>query len=282
MARFKTRRSSGGVKAFLLAVSVHVVLVGLLVIGFRWQSTPLAPPKPEQIVQAKVVNEPEVDLEIERLKKQEEHKRREETEKQRREDEAKKKAEAAKQAEAEKKRKAEEQKALDAKRKLEEEQKRKAEPEKKPKADDQQKLADAKKAKEKKLEDEARRKEAERSLKEQLAVEEETRQQQRRQEEQTQQAKIEIAKYKALIKHKVERSWARPPGADKNLECLVRVRLVQSGEVMQALVVRSSGNDVFDRSVENAVYKASPLPLPEDKSLFGEFRELDFECRPEE
>ena len=310
MARFKTRRSSGGFKAFLLAVSVHVVLVGLLVIGFRWQSTPLAPPKPEQIVQAKAVNEPEVDLEIERLKKQEEHKRREETEKQRREDEAKKKSEADKKAEAEKKRKAEEQKLTDVKRKLEEEQKHKAEAEKKrkaeeqkaldakrnldddqkrkieaekqPKADEQRKRADAKKAKEKKLEDETRRKENERALKELLAADENARQQQRRQEEQTQQAKIEIAKYEALIKQKVERSWARPASAEKGMECIVRVRLVQSGEVMQALVVRSSGNDVFDRSVENAVYKASPLPLPEDKSLFGEFREIEFLFKPED
>lgn len=290
MVRLTIRRPSGGFKAFLLAVMVHAALVGLLVVGFRWQATPLAPPTTEKIVQAKTVNEPEVNQEIERLKKQEERTRRAEAEKQRREDEAKKKAEAAKQAEADKKRKAEEQKALDAKRKLEEDKKRKSEPEKKPKAepekkrkaDEQQKLADAKKAKEKKLEDEARRKDSERALKEQLADEEKARQQLRRQAEQMQQAKSEIDKYKALIRQKVERNWARPPGADKNLECLVRVRLIQSGEVIQAKAIRSSGNPTFDRSVENAVYKASPLPLPDDKSLFSEFRELDFECRPEE
>ncbi len=290
MVRLTIRRPSGGYKAFILAVMVHAALVGLLVIGFRWQATPLAPPSTEKIVQAKTVNEPEVNQEIERLKKQEERQRRAEAERQRREDEAKKKAEAAKQAEAEKKRKAEEQKALDAKRKLEEDQKRKAEaekkskaePEKKRKADEQQRLADAKKAKEKKLEDEARRKENERALKEQLAAEEKARQQQRRQAEQMQQAMGEIDKYRALIKQKVERNWARPPGAEKNLECPVRVRLIQSGEVIQAKVVRSSGNPAFDRSVENAVYKASPLPLPDDKSLFSEFRELEFIFKPEE
>ncbi|MBI5611476.1 MAG: cell envelope integrity protein TolA [Gammaproteobacteria bacterium] len=278
MVRLTIRRPSGGYKAFLLAVMVHAALVALLVIGFRWQAAPLAPPPAEKIVQAKALNEPEVNQEIERLKRQEER--------QRREDEAKKKAEAAKQAEAEKKRKAEEQKALDAKRKLEEDRKRKAEaekkPEKKPKVDEQQKPADAKKAKEKKLEDEARRKDNERALKEQLAAEDKARQQQRRQAEQAQQAMSEIDKYRALIKQKVERSWARPPSAEKGLECLVRVRLIQSGEVIQAKVVRSSGNAAFDRSVENAVYKASPLPLPDDKSLFSEFRELEFIFKPED
>lgn len=282
MVRLSIRRPSGGFKAFLLALIVHAVLVGLLVIGFRWQATPLAPPSSEKIVQAKALNEPEVNQQIERLKKQEERKRREEAERQRRQDQAKKKIEAAKQAEAEKKRKAEEKKALDAKRKPEEDQKRKAEAEKKRKAEEQQKLADAKKAKERKLEDEKRRKDDERALKEQLAADEKARQQQRRHAEQIEQAKSEIDRHKAMIRQKVERNWARPPGAEKDLECLVQVRLIQSGEVIQAKVVRSSGNPLFDRSVENAVYKASPLPIPDDKSLFSEFRELDFKCRPEE
>jgi colicin import membrane protein len=282
MVRLTIRRPSGGFKAFILAVMVHAALVALLVVGFRWQAAPLAPPPSEKIVQAKTLNEPEVNQEIERLKKQEERQRRAEAEKQRREDVAKKKAEAAKQAEAEKQRKADEQKALDAKRKLEEDKKRKTEAEKKHKVDEQQKLADAKKAKGRKLEDEARRKDNERALKEQLAAEEKARQQQRRQAEQAQQAMSEIDKYRALIKQKVERNWARPPSAEKGLECLVRVRLIQSGEVIQAKVVRSSGNAAFDRSVENAVYKASPLPLPEDKSLFGDFRELEFIFKPED
>jgi len=282
MLRLSIRRPSGGFKAFLLALMVHAVLVALLVIGFRWQTAPLAPPSTEKIVQAKALNEPEVNQQIERLKKQEERQRRAQAEKQRREDAAKKKVEAAKQAEAEKKRKAEEKKALDAKRKPEEDQKRKAEAERKRKAEDQQKLADAKKAKQRKLEDEKRRADDERALKEQLAADEQARQQQRRHAEKIEQAKSEIDKYKALIRQKVERNWARPPGAEKSLECLVQVRLIQSGEVIQAKVVRSSGNPLFDRSVENAIYKASPLPLPDDKDLFSEFRELDFQCRPEE
>ncbi len=50
---------------------------------------------------------------------------------------------------------------------------------------------------------------------------------------------------------------------------------------MEADVVQSSGDPVFDRSVENAVYRASPLPLPDDSALFPYFRELEFTFRPE-
>lgn len=272
MVRLNIRRPRGGVKAFGLALLVHGVLIGLLVIGFRWQSAPIAPPPAEKIVHAKTVNEPEVNQEIERLKKQEEQQRQQDEEKKRREEAAKKKTEADRKIEAEKRAKTEKHAEVE----------KKAEAEKKRKSEDQRKLADAKKLAEKKKDDDARRKDAERNLKEQLAAEEKSRQQQRRQQEQTQQTMSEIAKYEALIKQKVERSWARPPNSQKNLECSVRVRLVQSGEVMSAQVVRSSGNDIFDRSVENAVYKASPLPLPEDKSLFDHFRELEFKFRPEE
>ena len=88
-------------------------------------------------------------------------------------------------------------------------------------------------------------------------------------------------KYKALIRQKVSRNWNRPAGTRAGLKCVVRVRLVPGGEVLQATVVRSSGDTVFDRSVENAVYKAAPLPLPPDADLFDYFREIEFLFSPE-
>ncbi|MFQ5761274.1 MAG: cell envelope integrity protein TolA, partial [Acidiferrobacterales bacterium] len=87
---------------------------------------------------------------------------------------------------------------------------------------------------------------------------------------------------KLLIRQKVSRNWARPPGAQTGLQCTVRVRLVPSGDVLQATVAKTSGDERFDRSVENAVYKASPLPLPEDRDLFEYFREIEFIFNPED
>jgi len=63
---------------------------------------------------------------------------------------------------------------------------------------------------------------------------------------------------------------------------VVRVRLLPGGEVMpgSVRVLRSSGNGAFDRSVESAVYKASPLPVPSG-GLFESFRDLRLEFEPE-
>jgi colicin import membrane protein len=51
---------------------------------------------------------------------------------------------------------------------------------------------------------------------------------------------------------------------------------------MDAVVVNSSGDDIFDRSAENAVRKASPLPVPQDRNLFSQnFRVFTFIFKPE-
>jgi TolA protein len=91
----------------------------------------------------------------------------------------------------------------------------------------------------------------------------------------------EQARVGNLIRQKIERSWVRPAGWTRGMECMVHVRLAPSGEVLQVQIVRSSGSPAFDRSAQNAVYKASPLPLPEDKALSENFRELELRFRPE-
>ena len=89
-----------------------------------------------------------------------------------------------------------------------------------------------------------------------------------------------INEYGQYIKEKVQRSWIRPPGSSSALSCTVEVRLIPSGEVIDAQIVRSSGNPAFDRSVEAAVFKASPLPVPPDREVMEQFRSLRFEFKP--
>lgn len=90
-----------------------------------------------------------------------------------------------------------------------------------------------------------------------------------------------MAKFERLIEQRVTRNWIRPTGTAGNLNCLVRVRLAAGGEVLAVRVIRSSGNPLFDRSVENAVYKASPLPVPDDPELYQYIREINLNFDPE-
>ena len=107
------------------------------------------------------------------------------------------------------------------------------------------------------------------------------------------QAKVEAQKAKAVaqqseaeqtklaIKQKVNRSWIRPVSTTAGLKCTIRVRLLSDGTVMDAEAISSSGDEDFDRSAENAVSKASPLPVPKDKELFArEFRSFQFLFNP--
>ena len=83
--------------------------------------------------------------------------------------------------------------------------------------------------------------------------------------------------YIAQIKAKIERNWLRPPGAALGLKCVVRVSQIPGGEVVQVETETSSGNVAFDRSVEDAVLRSSPLPTPKDPSLFDRSIRITFE-----
>ncbi|GAB4513065.1 MAG: hypothetical protein Tsb0026_17440 [Sulfuricaulis sp.] len=262
----KLRHNPGRVRAIVYAVLVHAVVVGLAVIGFRW--TVQSPSS--EVVQAVAVPEPS-DRKPEQVNKrmqEEARQKAEEANKRTQEEgEARQKAEAEKRRQAELKKKQEEEQAqqrlIAERRKKEVEEKEK------------QKRAVSE---ERRKEEMRRQKLTEQSLQEQLAAEEKTRQQ----TAQTARAATAVDKYRALIRQRVSQSWNRPVGVVKGLKCVVSVRLAPGGEVLSAKVVRSSGNAIFDRSVENAVYKAAPLPLPEDPTLFDNFREIEFLFSPEE
>lgn len=181
---------------------------------------------------------------------------------------AQRRKEAETQAEAERARQAEVKKQQDAERRQQKETERKKQAAETERAEKKKSAA-----LEKKQAEDKRRKEAESALQEQVADEEKRRADAR--------AQGEVERYKALIRQKVSRSWNRPANAAKGLQCTVRVRLVAGGEVLAASVVRSSGDPVFDRSVENAVHKATPLPVPQDPKLFDYFREIEFVFSPE-
>lgn len=84
----------------------------------------------------------------------------------------------------------------------------------------------------------------------------------------------EMQVYQTAIAQKVRRNWVRPATAPDNLECFVSIRQLPNGEVVSVRVKSCNGDDVVVRSIEAAVRKASPLPLPSNAVLF--LSEFDF------
>lgn len=91
----------------------------------------------------------------------------------------------------------------------------------------------------------------------------------------------QIARYKTLILNNIGQEWIIPQGANPALSCQLLVRLNANGVVKNVRLLKSSGDPVLDRSAITAVYKASPLPVPKNISLFKQFAELKLTVKPE-
>lgn len=161
---------------------------------------------------------------------------------------------------------------------------------------ERQRKADAERKRREEEELERRRKEAERLRLEEIERQrlenerrrreaEEAEQQRRLQEElDAEQARLDamnagaMARYMYALQQKIERNWVQPPSAGPGTNCVVNVTQLPSGEVVRVVVESCNGDENVKRSVEAAVQKASPLPRPEDPSLFE--RNLRFIFEP--
>jgi colicin import membrane protein len=82
--------------------------------------------------------------------------------------------------------------------------------------------------------------------------------------------------YIARLQARIQNAWIRPPSARVGLDCLVEVTQIPGGEVTNAQVTQCNGDAVTRQSIENAVYRASPLPNPPDPALFSRTFALHF------
>ena len=85
-------------------------------------------------------------------------------------------------------------------------------------------------------------------------------------------------KYTGLIKEKVNRERNVAPDTERWRVTTVNVRLSASGDVLSVRTVNSSGDARYDRSVETAIFQASPLPIPsvsEDPGVNSIFQNLN-------
>ena len=138
---------------------------------------------------------------------------------------------------------------------------------------------------------------AERQRQQEQAAAERVRQQQeqeqQRQQETAQAAQMEAARTEyelvqsatALIQQVVQENWSRPPSARNGMRAILQIRMLPTGELVDATITQSSGDPAFDRSAENAVFRAAPfrelasLPI----TLFNaNFRTLSLIFEPED
>lgn len=265
------------------ALLLHVALFGLLAGGAQCSSKIVRPPPIQGVLldpsRAQTAAQKKHDAEL-----REQQRQAAEAEKQRQQEEARKKNEAEKKQKelAEKKKAAEDLKlkqAADARKRKTEDLAKQKEAVNKKKTDEL--------AKKKKQQGEERERQltAQRELQDKAQLEDQVRQEAMRREadkEANARAASEREKKQAawadLLSRAVERKWTRPSTVTKDFECTVHVLLLPDGTVSAANVVRSSGNASLDKSVEDAVYRASPLPKPADPSVFD--RDLIFKFKP--
>jgi len=277
-------------RAVAYAVLMHLVLLVLLIFSLDWTPKISRPAGVKVPIEATLIDQRKLDA-IEEQKqaeqrKLEEAKRQAELETQRKREAERKAAEQKKQAEAEKQRKAQlaeqkkkeeaarkkaaaekQRKAAEAKQQAEAEAKRKAAAAKQ-QAEAEAKRKAAAEAKRKAEAEAARRREAEQALQQQLAA------------EQAERDQGVVAEYTAYIQEKIQRNWLKPAGSPEGLSCTVQVSLIPGGDVARVQIIRSSGDALFDDSVEKAVYRAAPMPLPPDTAQFKYFRELRLIFKP--
>lgn len=277
-------------RAFGLAIGVHVLMAGLVVLGtMNWE--PFRKPQnmgltiEAVIVDTAAIKEQRdaakqaVEMEDRRRARAEElerQKQRDLEQKQRREEAADKRK---RELEAQKKRDAQ-----DRLQKLRIERERKMEDErlKQQRELDQVRAQREAAEKQRKLEQE-RLKQLEARTQDNLLEQQRLQQQAAAQRQADQQARefragqmaTKSDNYQAAIQSVVTQNWLRPPTAKAGLRCMLKIVQIPGGEVISAAIAgKCNGDQATRRSIINAVERGGSLPYRGFEDVFE--REIDF------
>ena len=246
-AALEKRAQPGRVRAVILALVVHALFFGFIIVGVTWQSSPTPPVEAEiwdklPPVAAKPPPEPEPPK-PEPAKP--EPPKPEPPKPEAKPEPPKPDPEIALKAEREK-RKAEE---LKKKHDLEEAVKKRREEEAAKKKREEDK---------RRREDEAAKREAEKAR----AAAQDARQK-------------EFDRFVNLIRAKIRSRANVPDTVTGKPNIQVEIRILPGGDVLDIRVIKPSGNRAYDTAIERAIRSAQPLPVPEPNSeLFPQFRDL--------
>lgn len=280
---------------FTLSVLMHAAIGVLFVISLEFSPKSARPLQPEvHVIEAVTVDESKIQYELDKLKKAEQRKKDEEDRRQR---ELESDAQRAKRL-----REAEEQHLAELKKKKEQEKQSLTQLEKKKKvesehaAKEQAAEQDRIKKLKKDSEELSLKKKVEQQEVDKLAMQRKMeedqasdrarqdalkKQQERERAVREKEAKILAGDYQAKIKARVESVWIRPTNFAPGSACTVSVKLIPTGDVVESKLSSCSSDDIFSRSVEAAVQKAQPLPVPKEPDAFNLMREINFVFKPQ-
>lgn len=264
MSDRRTRiRSKNRTLAYIAAGLVHGAIIASMVFNFTSDPKPIVGAYAEKVdvVKATTVDESQINKrkqDIERLEREKEREKKKEAEKKKRDKEKAERLEA-------------ERKAISLKKKQEQAKLEKEKLEKKKKEQLRKKKEEAERLKREQSELEAKR-----QLEESIAAEEAFLADQIAQER----TATIISKYSYLITQKVDSVRTISPDFERWRVTTINIKLSPRGDVVSTRIVRSSGSERYDRSVEAAILQSSPLPIPtpeEDANANRIFRDIDYE-----
>ena len=100
-----------------------------------------------------------------------------------------------------------------------------------------------------------------------------------------QQTAEQVGIYVEAITRRIEANWRRPPNARRDMQTLLQIHLLPTGDVQGVRVIRSSGFAGFDDSAIAAVHRVGFFPELNgmDRKLFEHrFRRLNLHFKPED
>ncbi|MCK4705286.1 MAG: TonB C-terminal domain-containing protein [Gammaproteobacteria bacterium] len=259
----------------LLAVIVfHFILIILLGVNLSSSEVHKPASSDKETIKAVIVDVAKIEAEANKLKQADDKKKKKNIEQ---------KEKVKKQLAAEQKRLADikkkqtiEKKRLDDLKKKNLAEKKRIESEKK-KIEAEKRKQEELEAK-RKLDEEKRRKDEAAELQRKLADEERMEAEARQAKEKNSKLQSLRSQYVRLIEQKVERNWLRPVTSTSSMSCEVIVTQTSLGDVMDVSLKKCANDLAFQRSIERAVRKASPLPPPPSPEVFD--REIHFTFKP--
>jgi colicin import membrane protein len=265
-----------------LSVVVHVLLLVVLVVGLNRTSVPASPQhKQVKTMEAVVVDAGAVKAEADKLKRAEEQKKQQE--------DARKQQLKNEMDQARERREKEEQRIAELQRKQKESEQadklrqQKLDQERKEKQQELEKLEQQKQAEQKRLTEIAEKRKAEEAAekKRKDAAEAEARRKQEEADMQRKMAEEEQKRaannsrlqnlrdqYLLQIQQHISRNWLQPAQMSADWQCEVKVQQNAMGDILSVQMVNCSGSEAFRGSVEQAVIKSSPLPVPREPDVF--------------